>query len=122
LTKENTWAFVFQLTTLDGGNPQTRVVSKAEPTTGWNSLTPGVTYQLSEQEPGASWVEGNFICTLDNQPVGIAEPNGPISLPVNSGDNIICLKYNVDISGTDLGESEEPAGLSKRLFLPMLTR
>ena len=122
LTKENSWAFAFQLTTLDGGNPQTRVVSKAEPMTAWNNLTPGVTYYLSEQEPGAPWVEGNFICTLDDQPVGVAEPNGPITLPVNPGDNIVCLKYNVDMSGTDLSESEEPPGLGKRLFMPMLNR
>jgi hypothetical protein len=121
-TKEDTWAFVVQLTTLDGVNPQTRVLSKAEPMTTWNDLTPGVTYHLSEQVPGAPWSEGNFICTLNGQSVGAAEPNGPITLLVKAGDSIICFKYNADTSGTDLDVGEEPAGLSKRLFLPRLSR
>ncbi len=121
VTRENNWAFAFQLTTLDGGNPQSRVVSKGAATTVWNNLTPGVTYRLSEQVPGAPWVEGDFSCTLDDQPVGVVEPNGPITLTVNAGDDIICRKDNVDLSGTDLDEGEEPAITGMRLFLPMLT-
>jgi hypothetical protein len=119
-TKQDTWSFAFVLNTLDGANPQLRVVSKAAPTTVWNNLTPGVTYVLSEQVPGAPWVEGNFACTLDGQPVGNAEANGPITLTVNAGDDIICTKDNVDLSSTSLNTGEEPSLLGKNLFLPLI--
>jgi hypothetical protein len=119
-TKQETWSFAFVLTALDGSNPQLRVVSKAAPTTVWNNLTPGATYILSEQVPGAPWVEGNFACTLRGEPVGDAETNGPITLAVNAGDDIICTKNNVDLSSTSLDTGEEPWLNGKNLFLPLI--
>jgi hypothetical protein len=121
-TDEDTWAFVFQLTTLDGGNQQTRVVTKEEPTTSWNNLMPGVTYRLSEQVPGRPWRQGDFACTVNGPPVGIADPNGPIVLTVNAGDTILCTKNNIDEAGTSLDVGEEPANPGNTLFLPLVNR
>jgi FlaG/FlaF family flagellin (archaellin) len=121
LTKENDWSFAFELAKLPAGQPQVRSVSKAAPTTVWNDLDAG-TYLLSEIVPPAPFVEGNFVCTLDGRPVGEAQLNGPVTLLVNPGDKIICIKYNVDLSGTDLLVGEEPTLQGKALFLPMVNR
>jgi hypothetical protein len=121
-TKADDWAFAFELTNLDGSNPQVRTVTKATPTTVWNDLTPGVTYVLSEKTPGPGFVEGNFVCTLNGAPIGNAELNGPITLPVNAGDNIACIKYNEDMTGTNLVQGEEPNLQGKTLFLPLVNR
>lgn len=120
-TKEDDWAFVFQLEPLEGGNAETRVVAKASPSTSWVNLTPGTSYVLSEQTPGAPWTEGDFACEVGGQPTGIVEPNGPITLTVNAGDNVLCRKLNVDTSGTNIDIGQEPGGLNKKLFLPLVT-
>lgn len=119
-TKEDDWAFVFQLSRLDGGDEGARVVTKAVPSTRWDNLTPGTTYVLSEQTPGAPWIQGDFACEVGGQPTGIVEPNGPITLTVNAGDSVLCRKDNVDMSGTNIDEGQEPGGLNKKLFLPLI--
>ncbi len=119
-TKEDDWAFAFQLARLGGGNPETRVVTKAAPSTAWDNLTPGGTYVLSEQTPGAPWSPGDFACQVAGQPTGLVEPNGPITLTVAAGDAVLCRKDNVDTSGTNLDEEQEPGGLNKTLFLPLI--
>lgn len=119
-TKEDDWAFAFQLSRLGGGDAETRVVTKAAPSTTWDNLTPGGTYVISEQTPGAPWSPGDFECEVAGEPIGIVEPNGPITLTVTAGDNVLCRKYNVDTSGTNLDVVQEPGGSNKRLFLPLI--
>ena len=58
--------------------------------------------------------------TVAGQPTGIVEPNGPITLTVNAGDNVLCRKDNVDTSGTNIDVGQEPGGLNKKLFLPLI--
>jgi hypothetical protein len=77
---------------------------------------------LSEQTPGAPWSPGDFACEVAGQPIGIVEPNGPITLTINPGDNVVCRKYNVDTSGTNIDVWPEPEGMSKRLFLPLVNQ
>ena len=115
-TNEEEWSFVFRL---NGANP--RVVTQDSITVSWENLTPGTSYVISEDEPEAPWAEGDFACTVNNEPVGEAIPNSTITLFVNAGDKIVCTKDNVDLTGTDLDPDGEP-GAIKPLFLPLITR
>jgi hypothetical protein len=115
-TNEDDWSFVFRL---DGDNP--RVATKAQPTVTWTNLEPNRTYVLSEDDPGAPWEPGDFICTINGESVGEPAAGKSLSLPVGPGDNVVCLKYNVDISGTNLDPDEEPE-LTEQIFLPLLNR
>jgi hypothetical protein len=115
-TNEVDWSFVFRL---NGANP--RVATKAQPTVMWTDLEPNSTYVLSEDEPGAPWEQGEFVCTINGESVGDPAPGKSLSLTVGAGDKVVCLKYNVDISGTNLDPGEEPE-LTEQIFLPLLNR
>jgi hypothetical protein len=58
---------------------------------------------------------------VNGEPIGQAVPNSTITLVVSAGDNILCTKDNVDVTGTGLDPVVEPA-LNQRVYLPVITR
>ena len=115
-TSQQQWSFVLRL---DGGDRKT--VTNEQPQATWENLEPNRTYTLSEDEPGDGWAEGSFECTVNGVSVGEPLPDGDLQLSVVPGDDVVCVKYNADISGTDLDPMEEP-GTVFGLFLPAITR
>ena len=114
-TSQQQWSFVLRL---DGDR---RTISNEQPQATWENLEPNRTYTLSEDEPGAGWAEGSFECTVNGVSVGEPLPGGDLQLSVVPGDDVACVKYNADISGTDLDPMEEPSTVFG-LFLPAITR
>ena len=110
------WSFVLRL---DGGDPKT--VTKAQPVATWENLAANRTYTLSEDEPGEGWAEGSFDCKINGVSVGESLPDGDLQLSVVPGDDVVCTKYNADISGTDLDPIAEP-GTVFGVYLPAITR
>ena len=116
-TNEVEWSFVFRL---NGADPQ--VATQDMPVVVWEDLTPGATYVISEDEPDAPWAQGNFACTSNGEPVGEAVLGSTITLLVNAGDDILCTKDNVDLTGTNLDPEAEPAAITPKLYLPAINR
>lgn len=116
-TNQPTWSFIFRL---DGANAQS--VSKASPTVTWNNLIPGQTYVLSEDNRSTDWVEGIWECAVNGVPVGELLPSRAISIPVTPGENVVCSKFNTDVSGTNLDPGPEPDTFATHLYLPNVTK
>ena len=104
---------------LDGGDPRT--VTKDRHRRLWENLAANRTYTLSEDEPGEGWAEGSFDCKVNGVSVGEPLPDGDIQLSVVPGDDVVCVKFNADISGTDLDPIAEP-GTVFGVYLPAITR
>jgi hypothetical protein len=116
-TNETTWSFIFRL---DGASPQ--AVTPESPTVAWSDLAPGQTYVVSEDTPNDDWTEGLWVCSVNGVAVGELLPSGAVSIPVNAGDNVVCLKYNTDVSGTGLDPAPEPETLVNQLYLPSIRK
>jgi uncharacterized surface anchored protein len=115
-TETHNWSFVLRL---DGANART--VTREQPTVTWRNLEPNRDYVLSEDDTGASWVEGPFDCSVDGVEVGQSLQQGDLRLTLEPGAVVLCRKQNEELSGTDEEPIDEPGGLHY-LYLPAIVR
>jgi hypothetical protein len=115
-TKLTSWSFVLRL---DGGDPKT--VASDQPQAIWSNLEANRTYILSEDEPGLGWAEGTFECSVNGVSVGEPLPDGDLQLRIVPGGDVVCLKYNAEVTVAGLDPIEEP-GTVFGVFLPAITR
>ncbi|MBK8050216.1 MAG: Ig-like domain-containing protein [Anaerolineales bacterium] len=87
------WSFTF---TLDGADP--KVATNTAPTVAWENLTPNQTYTLAEVDPGPDWTQGEFVCSVDGQPVGDAQPGiAGFQVLVEPGASVACTFDNTAV-------------------------
>jgi hypothetical protein len=111
------WSFVMRLT-----GAEQRTVTDKDASSTWDDLEPNRSYVLSEDEPGAPWVEGEFVCKINGVAVGEAREGNDIELTLHPAEHAICAKYNNQVSGgTDLETVGEPLN-SYGLYLPAINR
>jgi hypothetical protein len=106
------WSFVLRL---NGGVP--KVVTAASPTVTWENLEPNRSYIVSEDEPAAPWVEGEFVCAIGGVGAGETQEGSDIRLVLRPGEHAVCSKYNGQVSGASLELGGEPTG-GYTLYLP----
>jgi uncharacterized surface anchored protein len=115
-TETHNWSFVLRL---NGANART--VTKDQPTVTWRNLEPNQDYVLSEDNTGASWVEGPFDCSVDGVPLGESLEDGDLRVTLTPGAVVLCRKQNEELSGTDEEPIDEPGGIYD-LYLPAVAR
>ncbi len=115
-TESHQWSFVLRL---DGAEAKT--VTKQQPEATWENLEPNQSYILSEDKPGEAWVEGTFECSVDGVGVGELLGDGDMQLNLQPADDVVCVKHNAELSGTDEDPVDEP-GRAFGLYLPAINR
>ena len=115
-TESHQWSFVLRL---DGAEAKT--VTKQQPKATWENLEPNQSYILSEDEPGEAWVEGTFECNVDGVGAGELLGDGDMQLNLQPADDVVCVKHNAELSGTDEDPVDEP-GRAFSLYMPAINR
>ena len=73
----------------------------------WTNLAPG-NFTIDETDPGASWVEGPFACTVGGNP--LASGAGPLQFTLDPGADVVCQVTNTK-NGTITVEKKTVGGV-----------